>query len=196
MSQTVPPMLRELPDELIGERIIVRPFRPGDGTQVWDAVQESREHILPWLPWGDKHKTPEETEEFVRRCQAKWILREDLAMGIWERSTQQFLGGSGLHRIKWDVPSFEIGYWLRKSAEGHGYMTEAVKLITALAFGRLSANRLEILAAVDNHRSTAIPRKLGFTQEATLRSWARLADGKLTDMVVFSMLPEEYEKWL
>src|SRR5579862_1955671 len=115
MSTTVPPVLRELPGELVGERVIVRPFRPGDGAQVWEAVEESREHILPWLPWGDKHKSPEDTEEFVRRSQARWMLREDLPVGIWERATGRFLGGSGLHRINWEVPSFEIGYWLRKS---------------------------------------------------------------------------------
>jgi RimJ/RimL family protein N-acetyltransferase len=179
---------------LMGERIIVRPFRPGDGAAIWEAVEESREHILPWLPWGDKHKTLADSEEFARRSQARWMLREDMPVGIWERSTNRYLGGSGLHRINWDVPSFEIGYWLRKSAEGNGYMTEAVKLLTNLVFTGLSANRLEILAAVDNHRSAAIPRKLGFTHEATLRNWARLSNGQLTDMLLFSMTPSEYER--
>ncbi len=192
MTAKPPPILQELPDELLGERVRVRPYYAGDGAALWEAVEESREHILPWLPWGDTHKSPEDSEAYVRKCQARWLLREDLPLGLWERATGRFLGGSGLHRIDWDVPSFEIGYWLRRSAVGHGYMTEAVRLMCGLAFETLSANRLFIRCAAANQRSAAIPRRLGFVLEGTLRNDKRNTAGELYDMLFFGMTPEDY----
>ena len=188
------PILLDLPEEFCGERVRMRPYRAGDGDALWEAVEESREHIRPWLPWGDNHTSPDDSEAFVRRSQAAWILREDMPLGIWEKETGRYLGGSGLHRIKWDVPSFEIGYWLRASAEGKGYMTEAVCLLCTLAFETLQAQRLEIRCDARNERSAAIPRRMGFVQEATLRHQGRDYLGELRDTLIFAMTPEEYRR--
>jgi ribosomal-protein-serine acetyltransferase len=186
------PILRELPDRLVGPRVIVRPYQPDDGAAVWEAIDESRTHLHPWLPWPAKHQTPEDTEAFVRRWQANWLLREDLAVGLWARDDGRYLGGSGLHRINWDVPSFEVGYWLRLGAEGFGYMTEAVTLLCGLAFDTLGAQRVFIRCATDNTRSAAIPRRLGFTREGILRNDSRDVDGRLYDMAVFALTPQEW----
>jgi ribosomal-protein-serine acetyltransferase len=187
-------VLIDLPAELLGERVLVRPYRSGDGRALWEAVEESREHILPWLPWGDSHRSSADSEAFVRRCAAQWQARESLPVGIWARSNGTYLGGCGLQSIDWDVPSFEIGYWLRRSAVGHGYMTEAVKLLCQLAFETLHANRVFIRVAAGNHRSAAIPPRLGFLREGTLRNCKRDTQGELCDMLVFGMTPEDYDR--
>src|SRR5688500_623679 len=106
------PILIDLPDELVGERTLVRPFRAGDGAPMFEAIEESREHIVPWLPWGPEHRTVQDTEAFVRGRRVVWDKREDLAVSLWDRATGRFVGGSGLHRIDWRVRKFEIGYWV------------------------------------------------------------------------------------
>jgi len=192
MSNDIPPILRDLPSELIGERVLLRPYRAGDGQALWEAVDESREHILPWMPWGDQHSSPRDSEALVRKWQASWLLREDLALGVWERATGRYLGGSGLHRIDWEVPSFEIGYWLRRTAVGHGYMTETAWMLCRFAFEQLSAQRVFIRCGAGNHRSTAIPTRLGFVPEGRMRNANRDTNGALYDMLVFGMTPEDY----
>lgn len=191
---TPEPVLVDLPDELVGDRVVVRPYRPGDGAALFEAVEESREHIEPWLPWGKFHNNVAGSEACARRFHANWQSRDDLTMSVWERSSRRFLGGTGLHRINWEVPSFEIGYWLRKSAEGHGYMTETVRLLVDLAFGTLSANRVYIQCAVDNVRSSAIPKRLGFVHEGTLCNYGRNTRGELYDLEVYAMTPAEYSE--
>lgn len=194
MAEKVVPILIDLPTELVGERVIVRPYRTGDGQALWEAVDESREHIVPWLPWGDTHKSPADSEALVRQFQSRWLLREDLALAIWDRQGGRYLGGTGLHRIDWETPSFEIGYWLRKSATGQGFMTEAVRLVTQMAFKTLGAQRVNIMAASGNHRSAAIPPRLGFVHEGTRRNFKRNTRGELCDFVEFVMTPEEYQR--
>jgi RimJ/RimL family protein N-acetyltransferase len=190
----IQPLLLELPEALVGEKVVVRPWRSGDGLALYEAVQESLDHILPWLPWGPKHSSATESELMVRRWRANWDLREDLSVSVWERQSGRFVGGSGLHRIDWKVGSFEIGYWIRASEAGHGYVTEAVRLLSGLAFDTLGANRVFIRVAVENFRSAAIPRRLGFVLEGTMRNQIRDAHGQLRDAHLFSLTPSEWKE--
>ena len=192
MEPNTPPILRDLPDELIGERILIRPLRPGDGAAIFEAVDESRELIGPWLPWVEKTQSIADSEEYARRGAALWLTREDLAVGIWDRATDRFLGGSGIPRMDWAVPSFEIGYWLRTSAWGQGYITEAVQVLCRFAFETLGANRVEILCDAKNTRSAAVPKRLGFVQEAHLRNDVRGGAGDLRGTLVFALTPDDY----
>jgi ribosomal-protein-serine acetyltransferase len=68
------------------------------------------------------------------------VGREDLLLLL--RGTRTFVGNSGLHRIHWEGPKFEIGYWCRTRFTGQGYVTEAVRGISAFAFDTLGARRL------------------------------------------------------
>src|SRR5690349_14324855 len=180
-------------EELRGPQVIVRPYRLEDADELFAAVEESRQHLWPWLPWVVQHQTVEDTRDFILRTQAKWLLREeDLTVGIFEASSGRYLGGSGLHVRGWDVPAFEIGYWIRASAEGHGYVAETVKLLTDFAFASLGAQRVMIRCDARNTRSAAVAERLGFVREAHLRNEVRThTDSALRDTLVFSLIPSD-----
>jgi RimJ/RimL family protein N-acetyltransferase len=192
MEPVPKPILRDFPDELTGPRVLIRPVRPGDGAVIFEAVDEAREQIAPWLPWVEKTRSADDSEEAVRRGSARWQTREDLMVGIWEKSTGRYLGGSGLHRIDWAVPAFEIGYWLRTSAWGQGYVTETVQVLCEFAFETLGANRVEIRCDPRNTRSRAVPERLGFVLEATLRNHVRDGAGELRDTLIFALTLGDY----
>jgi RimJ/RimL family protein N-acetyltransferase len=170
----------------------VRGYHAGDGDALWEAVEESRTHLKPWLLWVNTHRTPVDSEEYARRSRARFALREDFSLGIWERATGRLVGGTGLHPYDWDVPSFEIGYWLRPSAVGNGFVTEAVRLLCRIAFEMFGANRVFIRCDSENARSAAVPRRLGFIQEATLRGDSRNTEGQLSNTLVFAMTSPDY----
>jgi len=188
------PILVDMPEALTTDRTVVRCYRPGDGEEVFAAVQESLEHILPWMPWGPGHKTVDDSETLVRRWHARWHLREDLPFGIFDRETGKFIGGTGLHRIDWNVRSFEIGYWVRKSAAGKGYVTESTIALTRLAFDTLGANRVFIRCVSENTKSEAVARRAGFVFEGTIRNSIKDATGELRNALMFSLIPEEWEQ--
>jgi ribosomal-protein-serine acetyltransferase len=71
-----------------------------------------------------------------------FVGREDLLLLLLLGGTRTLGGGSGLHRIDWEVPKFEIGYRRRTRFTGQGYVTEAVRGISAFAFDTLGARRL------------------------------------------------------
>ncbi len=176
-------------EELCSERVIVRPYRESDAQALFEAVAESRDHLRPWLPFADEHQTVDESRNWIIQQVANWILRDDLALSIWERESGRYLGGTGLHPHDWAIGYFEIGYWIRASAEGHGYITESVRLLTDYAFDNLKANRIEIRCDELNMRSAAIPKRLGFVQEGRLRNHLATTDGRLRTTLVFSLIP-------
>ena len=179
-------------EELRGPRVVVRPYRLEDADALFAAVAESRQHIWPWMPWGDQHQTVDDSRDFILRTQAKWLLREDMTVGFFEASSERYLGGSGLHPRGWDVPAFEIGYWIRASAEGHGYVAETVRLLADFAFESLGAQRVMIRCDARNTRSAAVAERLGFVREAHLRNEVRThTDSALRDTLVFSLIPSD-----
>ena len=180
-------------EELRGERIIVRPYRESDAQDLFEAIAESRDHLRPWMPFADAHQTVEESRDWIIHTIAHWLLREDMTMGIWEATTNHYLGGTGLHVHSWDTGYFEIGYWIRASAGGQGYITEAVRLLANYAFDTLKATRLEIRCDELNVRSAAIPQRLGFVREGCLRNDMTAPDGRIRNTLVFSLIPGEWQ---
>ena len=194
MTEKLNPLLLDIPSESIGERVVLRAFRDEHAPDLWDAVDASRDNLKPWMPWVNDHNSLDFSREYVRRMQAKWILREDMPMGIWRKEDNHFLGATGLHRIDWSVPAMEIGYWIRPDAEGHGYMTEAVKLIAQFAFVHMHAERVTIRCNSKNLRSAAVPPRAGFLHEALMRQERREADGNLGDTELFAQTRADFDK--
>src|SRR5690606_11812221 len=105
------------------------------------------------------------------------------------------------HRMDWAVRSFEIGYWIRKDAEGQGIVTEAVNAITRYAFEQLQARRVETRFETENLRSRAVAERLGYDLDGCLRQDRfKVGSQELTDTWIFSRihtagLPELAVSW-
>ena len=176
-------------DKLAGERVLVRPYRVEDAEALREAVEESREHIRAWLPFADAHQSIEETRDWITHTMAQWLLRENMGTGVFLREDGAFLGGLGLHIRSWEIGFFEIGYWLRASAEGHGYMREAVSLLIEFAARDLLASRLEIRCDARNARSAGVAESLGFKREGHIRNGLHAPTGGMRDTLIFGLIP-------
>jgi len=184
----------EIPKELWGPRVLLRPLTLRDAPAVWEAVRESRERLAVWLSWVSTLRSLDDVRAAIVKMRACWMRREDLTVGIFDRATGRYLGGGGLHRIHWDLRIFEIGYFVRTSAEGQGYIAEMVQVLTRFAFNRLQANRVEIYVDPRNVRSARVPERLGFMLEGTLRRFRADVNGRPADRKVFALIRQDYER--
>lgn len=164
------PILLDFPNQFYTERLLLRMPLPGDGKVVYQAIQSSLNEIKEWMPWAHDEQTEEDVEVNMREAHAKFLTREDLRLHIFNRETGEFIGSSGLHRINWNIPKVEIGYWIDTRYSGKGYITEAAEAITKFAFTELNAKRVEIRCDSKNIKSRAIPERLGFTLEGILKN--------------------------
>lgn len=182
------PILLDFPESFETERLMIRCPLPGDGPELNAALLESWESLRQWMPWaGGNQPTIEESEANVRQAYSKFIARKDLRLSLFLKGTNTLVGSSGLHRMNWTIPRFEIGYWVRKRFEGQGYITEAVDGITGFAIEHFGARRIEIRCDAQNHRSAAVPRRLGFELEGILKNEDRHhLTGDLRDTMIFA----------
>ncbi|WP_457355608.1 GNAT family N-acetyltransferase [Roseateles sp. P5_D6] len=184
------PLLIDIPERLDGERTVLLMPRAGVGAELAVVITQAISHLRPWMPWAQEAPTAESSEMVVRRMQADFIARRDLCFHIYARradgSPGRLLGGTGLHRMDWTVRRFEIGYWIRPEAAGQGHVSEAVRLLTGLAFDVLSARRVEIRCDPRNVRSRAVAERCGFELEGILRNEALGVDGHPRDTCVYA----------
>ena len=175
------PLLIDVPERVETERLVLRCPRPGDGPAVNVAVCASLEGLRPWMPWAKAAPSADDSEAYCRRMHAKFLLREDLVMLVFERGSDDaggpVLGAVGLHRIDWSARCFEIGYWRRTGLAGLGIVGEAVRGLARMAWDRLEARRLEIRMDDDNAASWKVAERAGFTFEGLLRLNALASDG-------------------
>ena len=190
MMTTLDPLLIHVPDALATERLWLRCPRAGDGPVVNEAVVQTLDELRPWMPWARTAPTLEESELHCRRASARYALRDDLQLLIFERlpDDQQgrLLGATGLHRMDWSVPRFEIGYWRRAGEGGRGVITEAVRALSRFAFDRLRAQRVEVRMSNENARSRAVAERCGFTLEGVLRRDSLDVGGRPRDTAVYA----------
>ena len=175
-----------IPESFESKRLLIRAPKYGDGIASYEAVQESMEELRPWMPFANDKLTAENSEINIRQAHLKFLERSDLRLLLFSKENEQFVGSSGLHRIDWDVRKFEIGYWLRSSYAGQGYMTEAVEAVTNYAIHELAANRIEIRCDARNVKSARVAERCGFILEGILRGDSLDVYGKLSDTMVFS----------
>lgn len=164
------PILLDFSEEITTERLLIRKPFPGDGNYVYEAIQASLNELKPWMAFAHMNQTEQDVEANIRDSIAKFITREDLRLHLFNKVTGEFIGSSGLHRINWDIPKFEIGYWIDTRFSGRGYITESTEAITKFAFTELNAKRVEIRCDTRNTKSRVIPEKLGFTLEGILKN--------------------------
>ena len=182
------PLLLDFPESFDSDRLTIRAPRPGDGAELNAAIHDSLAELRPWMPWAQTLPALDDSEANIRQAVAQFIARTDLRLLLFLKGTGTMVGSSGLHRINWTVPSFEIGYWMRTPYCGRGLMTEAVGAITAFARDRLGARRLEIRMADTNAASWQVAERAGFSLEATLHHDRRLLDGSLSHTRVYAKI--------
>jgi RimJ/RimL family protein N-acetyltransferase len=172
-------------------RLVVRCYNPSDVQMLADSVTESVEHLRPWMPWS--YNEPELIEvklDRLKRFRGMFDLGQDFVYGIFNLEETRLLGGTGLH-TRLGESELEIGYWIHKDFTNQGLVTESTAALVKVAFEILHVHRLEIHCDPANHASAAIPRKLGFTHEGTLRAKTPFLD-RWSDSMIWGLLESEY----
>ena len=172
-------------------RLVVRCYDPSDTPLLAESISESVEHLKPWLPWAYNEPEPiEEKAQRMKRFRGLFDLGQDFVYGIFNPEETKLIGGTGLH-TRLGEEQLEIGYWIHKDYIKQGLVTESTAALVKVAFELVHVHRLEIHCDPENLASAAVPRKLGFTHEGTLRANAHMLD-RWRDTMVWGLLETEY----
>jgi ribosomal-protein-serine acetyltransferase len=174
-----------------GRSLELRPLCLRDARSLFALVDANRDRLRRWLPWPESNLSVQDSRAYILRVRAQARAGMALPFGLWWK--EELVGIAGFVWLDPANHSGGIGYWLAREAEGHGLMTAAVSALARHGFYVLKLNLVEIRAGVRNRRSRAIPERLGFHHEGTLRQAERLA-GRYVDHAVYGMLAEEWRR--
>jgi RimJ/RimL family protein N-acetyltransferase len=181
---------------IVTPRLVIRCWEPRDAPLLKTTVETNIDHLLPWMPWAANYPAPlQEQIELLRGFRGNFDLGKDFVYGVFDPEETRALGGTGLHTRRGETAR-EIGYWLDKAVTGQGLATELSAALTTVAFEVDRVEWVEIHCAVENAASAAVPRKLGFHHDGTLRRRSLLPDGRYHDSMVWSIFRDEYQAGL
>jgi ribosomal-protein-serine acetyltransferase len=168
---------------------VLDPVRLEDVPALYAAIDRNRARLREWLAWVTPDYDIEHTRRFVTERQPEHERGTALSCVI--RYREELAGAIGLHAIDALNRASSIGYWVDEAFSGRGIITSACRALITSAFRDYGLHRVEIRCATGNHRSCAIPRRLGFTEEGVLRE-AGFLENRWIDLRVFSMLRQEW----
>ena len=168
----------------------LRLFEESDADEVFALTDRNRAHLEPWLPWVPHTHGPADSLEYIRITRRQVADNDGLNVAIVDAGGA-IAGTAGFHSVNWPNRATSIGYWLSADRQGQGLMTAAVRALIDHAFGVWDLHRIEIVAAVENVRSRAIPERLGFREEGIRRGGERHGDAYF-DLVVYALLESEW----
>ncbi|WP_155590588.1 GNAT family N-acetyltransferase [Lysinibacillus cavernae] len=175
----------------IDQDLSLRTITLEDAETVFALTDASREYLKEWLPWLDYTKDVVDTRTYIESCINGHEANSSLSLVILFKN--EIVGIAGFNSINANNKIGTIGYWLSAGAQGHGIMTKTVKALLQYAFETLQLHKVEIRAAEGNHKSRAIPERLGLVNEGTIRASEWLYD-HYVDHVVYGMLASEYQQ--
>jgi RimJ/RimL family protein N-acetyltransferase len=181
----------EVPTEIKTDRLLLRCPRPGDGAVVHASVLESLSALREFpasLPWAMEDPSVERSERFCGNGATSYVKRTDMPMLVFLKGTDVHVGNIGLHDFEWQVPKCEIGFWGRSSYGGRGFMTEAVRALTAFGLSRLALRRIEALPDESNLRSRSVCERVGYLLEGTMRNDLAWSDGVLRHTCIYAVV--------
>lgn len=174
------------------DRLILRCWEPSDAPALRKALDACDAHLRPWIPFmKDEPRNLEETVTWLRGHREGFDADKLHRYGVFDRKTGDLLGENMLlDRV--GPGGLEVGYWTHVDAAGKGIATEASAAMVQIGFRLTSIDRIEIHCATGNAPSAAIPAKLGFKHEATLRRRAEDTEGTLHDLMIWTLFASEY----
>lgn len=175
---------------IIGPGVELRLLEERHAPVLFALADREREYLRQWMSWIEAAVTEDDILAFIRRVQQRFASNQGFSAGIWADGA---IAGVMHLQLELRNRAAEIGYWLAREFQGRGIATAATRAVAEHALIELEMNRVEILCACGNGKSSAIPKRLGFTFEGTRREGQHL-NGRYLDLEVYSLLRSEYRR--
>ena len=171
---------------IIGERIYLRAVEESDYERIIDWL--NNQQVTRYMQRGVYPETIIGCKEYNGQTRSKGGL--NLAMML----KGKHIGNIALTNVHPTFRAAEVSIVIGEdAAQGHGYGTEAIKLMTNHAFYRMNLNRLQAGTVKDNIACTKSFTSAGYKQEGIMRQ-AYYCEGKFQDVIILSTIKDEWSE--
>ncbi len=174
--------------------LVIRRYAEGDGQGLYLLLErnDNRNKLAEHVDEATEVRTAVEAEIRIRQWAADWVARTRFVMGICLKPSNEQIGQIWIEPRNWDVPSFELGWFLDSGFWGKGLAAEAANCAMKFIFERLHAHKIIVITRDNNERSYRLAQRLGFHREGHLRECS-IKNGLRWGLFHYGMLRSEYE---
>lgn len=181
---------------LVTPRLMLRPPRTTDVTEIRRLLRANHEHLKPWNPApppGEDPSSITEVSKTVLRQRREWKHGRGFVFMVAEREhPTAFIGKIALSGImRGAMYGAYLGYWMSLDTQGRGYVTEALAAVLDFGFGPAGLHRVQAAIMPRNARSLRVIEKLGFRKEGYAERYLQIA-GKWEDHEIYARTREEH----
>ncbi len=176
------------------DRLYLRPYRPGDGPWYYAVSVRNRAHLMRYESGNIimTIRSEQDAEAVVQDLAAAWTEANCFFLGAFDIKTDEFVAQIYIGPVNWDLPEFQIGYFVDKDHEGQGCVTKAVKGALGFIFDRLGAHRVRLECDDTNVKSYRVAERCGMIREGHIRENKRNPDGTLSGTLHYGLLRSEF----
>lgn len=188
----------DLPDVLETPRLRLRPYCAADAGSYFEMCVRNRTHLLPYEAGNPALNvaTLDDAVLLMSSFAEEWDRRIAFFLGVWEKASHLWVAQIYIGARSWELPEFEIGYFVDVAQQGKGFVTEAMQVAVEMCFTRLNAHRLRIECNELNVRSQRVAERCGFRREGHIRQTHRdilCPDGTFSGDYLYGLLRSEYQ---
>jgi RimJ/RimL family protein N-acetyltransferase len=186
---------QDVPIRIETERLYLRCYQPGDGPMYFAVSQNNREHLMRYESDNVvmEVSSPEDAENIVRDLATEWEKGNSFFLGVFDKVSDEFVAQIYIGSVDWDLPEFQLGYFVDKDHEGQGYVTEAVRATLGVIFDYLKAHRVRLECDDTNLRSKRVAERSGMVLEGHFRETKRDLEGRYSGTLHYGLLQSEFE---
>jgi RimJ/RimL family protein N-acetyltransferase len=175
---------------IVGDRVVLRPFRDGDLQRLLDVT-------AGWPVDDGIHWGPRERDGLQRKIEVSGEWTDEGQLDLAVESEGRLVGDAQARSVRGAMPRgvFELGIEVFDDSDrGRGLGAAAVAALTRHLFTDEEAIRVQLSTDVDNGAMRAVADRLGFGFEGVLRGFMPTASGP-RDYAMYGMTRTDYEKW-
>ena len=169
---------------LTGDRVVLRPMRPGDVEPLWRA----RLDPLTWAQTEERPLVPEPLEAQQSRAAAPSTGgAATFAVDV----DGSLAGRAALFGVDDLARNAEVGLSLLPDARGRGHGQDCLRVLLGYAFRSRNLHRVHLQSLASNERALRAYRAVGFVEEGRLREHAWV-EGAYDDVVLMAVLRAQW----
>ena len=173
--------LSQFPQSIKTPRLVLRVVAPTaeNATKLLSIIDQNRDDFMDWQAHFGELKTVEDVVSYLNKRANQIKTNQGVCFYI-------YLNDNIIGRIRFfniQDNGCEIGYWLIKSANGHGYMSEALSALETELF-KFGFNKITLDIDNGNIYSENLAKRNGYTLDKRLpmASWAKCV-GKCDSLI-------------
>lgn len=144
--------------------------------------------LIPLITSVPSSGTGEAITAYLRRQHQRLDEGSGYSFAIADVETDVAVGSIGLWTSDISTGRASIGYWVAPQHRRRGYVSTALRILTAWAGSLGDIHRLELFVEPWNDRSWRAAQACGYQREGLLRSWQQVG-AERKDMYVYSFIP-------